>query len=75
MLEPIYIGSLNSFHITDFMLKFNASVEIREPKELAVEGYIPAALTGTLYRTGPGHYQIPNTQIGTFKATHWFGML
>lgn len=57
------------------LTKFNASIEVREPKELVVQGFIPPAVAGTLYRTGPGHYQIPDTPIGTFKATHWFGTL
>lgn len=59
--------------VANLVSKFNASIEIREPTELLVEGRIPPAIAGTLYRTGPGHYQIPDTPRGTFKMSHWFG--
>jgi torulene dioxygenase len=27
---------------------------------------------GTLYRTGPGQYNVENTPMGTYHTTHWF---
>lgn len=33
---------------------------------------IPAAAAGVLYRTGPGHYKVPDTPNGTFSRSHWF---
>ncbi|KAH8804477.1 carotenoid cleavage dioxygenase [Xylogone sp. PMI_703] len=51
---------------------FNASIEHREPVELAVKGHLPLSLAGTLYRTGPGHYQLEDTASGPFKLSHWF---
>ena len=37
-----------------------------------VTGSIPTWAAGTLYRTGPGGYELENTPKGTFKTTHWF---
>lgn len=40
--------------------------------ELVVNGHIPTYVTGTLYRTGPGEYDLEDTPKGTFRTTHWF---
>ncbi|KXT11743.1 hypothetical protein AC579_5026 [Pseudocercospora musae] len=46
---------------------FQVENEQREPIELPVTGHIPAALAGTLYRTGPSSYK-----HGNFSFSHWF---
>lgn len=46
--------------------------EVRGPVQLKVSGSIPSWAAGTLYRTGPGEYDIKDTPKGTFKTTHWF---
>ncbi|KAI0973927.1 carotenoid oxygenase [Xylaria arbuscula] len=51
---------------------FEGLTEVRGPVELKVTGSIPSWAAGTLYRTGPGGYNIENTPKGTFKTTHWF---
>lgn len=35
-------------------------------------GFIPSYASGTLYRTGPGGYQIQDTPNGSFSTSHWF---
>ncbi|KAI1751365.1 carotenoid cleavage dioxygenase 1 [Xylaria castorea] len=51
---------------------FEGLTEVRGPVELQVTGSIPSWAAGTLYRTGPGGYNVENTPKGTFKTTHWF---
>ncbi|KAI0108019.1 torulene oxygenase [Daldinia grandis] len=51
---------------------FEGLNEIRGPVELPIKGSIPTWAAGTLYRTGPGQYDIENTPRGTFRTTHWF---
>ncbi|KAI1118490.1 carotenoid oxygenase [Nemania sp. NC0429] len=51
---------------------FEGLTEVRGPIELKVTGSIPPWAAGTLYRTGPGGYNVENTPKGTFKTTHWF---
>ncbi|KAI0427678.1 carotenoid oxygenase [Xylaria sp. FL1042] len=51
---------------------FEGLTEVRGPVELEVTGSIPSWAAGTLYRTGPGGYNLENTPKGTFKTTHWF---
>ncbi|KAI0802673.1 carotenoid oxygenase [Xylaria sp. FL0064] len=51
---------------------FEGLTEVRGPVELKVTGSIPSWTAGTLYRTGPGGYDLENTPKGTFKTTHWF---
>lgn len=46
--------------------------EQREPVQLKVQGTIPPWLAGSLYRTGPGTYDIPLDNGGTFHVRHWF---
>ncbi|KAL3473444.1 carotenoid oxygenase [Aspergillus californicus] len=51
---------------------FNANTEQKSPIELTVTGSIPSYAAGTLYRTGPGRYQV-GTELGnTFAVSHWF---
>lgn len=35
-------------------------------------GTIPPYAAGTLYRTGPGAYQVEGTPVGTVSLSHWF---
>lgn len=51
---------------------FEGLTEVRGPVELKVTGSIPCWAAGTLYRTGPGGYNVENTPKGTFRTTHWF---
>jgi len=51
---------------------FDANHEERIPIELQVSGHIPAYAAGTLYRTGPGGYQIDTEKGTTLSMSHWF---
>ncbi|CAJ2503175.1 Uu.00g105690.m01.CDS01 [Anthostomella pinea] len=51
---------------------FEGLTEVRGPVGLKVKGSIPAWAAGTLYRTGPGQYNVEDTPKGTFRTTHWF---
>ncbi|KAI0014957.1 carotenoid oxygenase [Xylariomycetidae sp. FL0641] len=51
---------------------FEGLTEVRGPVELRVQGTIPSWAAGTLYRTGPGQYDVTDTPKGTFRTTHWF---
>ncbi|KAJ2982020.1 hypothetical protein NUW58_g6539 [Xylaria curta] len=51
---------------------FEGLTEVRGPVELKVTGSIPSWAAGTLYRTGPGGYNVDTDEKGTFKTTHWF---
>ena len=54
------------------MLQFDVIHEEREPVELKVTGNIPPYVSGTLYRTGPGGYQVKANNGKTFSIDHWF---
>ncbi|KAF1981493.1 carotenoid oxygenase [Aulographum hederae CBS 113979] len=45
--------------------------EERTPVELSVKGAIPTYACGTLYRTGPGGFNI-DTKKGPISFSHWF---
>ncbi|KZT18595.1 carotenoid oxygenase [Neolentinus lepideus HHB14362 ss-1] len=53
---------------------YENAVEQREPVKLQVTGTIPSWLTGRLYRTGPGTWNIPsnNAPSGSINLKHWF---
>ncbi|KAI0134785.1 beta,beta-carotene 9',10'-dioxygenase [Xylariales sp. AK1849] len=51
---------------------FEGLTEVQGPVELSVKGSIPPWAAGTLYRTGPGEYNVDHTPIGTYRTTHWF---
>ncbi|PWY92831.1 carotenoid oxygenase [Aspergillus heteromorphus CBS 117.55] len=48
---------------------FDATVEQHNPLELPIIGTFPSCLAGTLYRTGPGTYKVPDSK---FQLSHWF---
>lgn len=51
--------------------QFNALDDHRQETDLKVVGHIPEYVTGSLYRTGPGGYQV--LKDGQSKVTsHWF---
>jgi len=45
--------------------------EERGPVELKVQGNIPEWVEGSLFRTGPGVYDV-DTPKGTWRTSHWF---
>ncbi|KAI9802142.1 MAG: hypothetical protein M1833_002063 [Piccolia ochrophora] len=51
---------------------FDGADDRRSPTELSVTGRIPVYASGTLYRTGPGGYQVQTQQGITLSASHWF---
>ncbi|KAH8670785.1 beta,beta-carotene 9',10'-dioxygenase [Xylariales sp. PMI_506] len=51
---------------------FEGLTEIQGPVELKLSGSIPSWAAGSLYRTGPGLYNVEDTPAGTFRTTHWF---
>ncbi|KAL4068602.1 carotenoid oxygenase [Scleroderma yunnanense] len=51
---------------------FDVLHEEREPVELTVSGTIPSYVSGTLYRTGPGGYQVKTAKGTTYSINHWF---
>ncbi|KAI9701183.1 MAG: hypothetical protein M1836_001852 [Candelina mexicana] len=51
---------------------FEASHEERVAIELSVTGRIPAFAAGTLYRTGPGGYQVEASNGRVLSRSHWF---
>lgn len=53
---------------------FNHLSETREPVSLAIDGYFPSWVAGSLLRTGPGAYEVPRSDAkdGDFKIDHWF---
>ncbi|KAH7030667.1 carotenoid oxygenase [Microdochium trichocladiopsis] len=52
---------------------FEGLTEVRGPVELKVKGYFPPWIAGTLFRTGPGQYDIDKTSSGRpYRTTHWF---
>lgn len=46
--------------------------EERGPIDIEVHGNIPAWVEGSLFRTGPGVYDIEDTPRGTWRTSHWF---
>ncbi|KAH8902319.1 hypothetical protein BR93DRAFT_260731 [Coniochaeta sp. PMI_546] len=46
--------------------------EERGPIDISVHGEIPEWVEGSLFRTGPGIYDIENTPKGTWRTSHWF---
>jgi torulene dioxygenase len=46
--------------------------EERGPIELRVQGSIPEWVEGSLFRTGPGVFDIEGTPNGTWRTSHWF---
>ena len=57
-----------------YSVGFTNATEQREPVQLRVRGTIPSWLTGSLYRTGPGRWQIasPAAPSGVVNIEHWF---
>ncbi|KAJ0119899.1 hypothetical protein J7T55_000749 [Diaporthe amygdali] len=51
---------------------FTGLREERGPFRCTVHGNIPAWAAGTLFRTGPGSWQIDDTPSGTLQFGHWF---
>ncbi|KZT24647.1 carotenoid oxygenase [Neolentinus lepideus HHB14362 ss-1] len=53
---------------------YENAIEQREPVKLQVTGTIPSWLTGRLYRTRPGTWNIPsnNAPSGSISLKHWF---
>ncbi|KAF9270537.1 carotenoid oxygenase [Marasmius fiardii PR-910] len=53
---------------------FQNAPELREPVNLKVCGNIPSWLSGVLYRTGPGTYNIPTSKdpAQVVHVQHWF---
>jgi len=52
---------------------FEGLTEVRGPVELKVKGHLPPWIAGTLFRTGPGQYDIEETSSGRpYHTTHWF---
>ncbi|KAG9317006.1 carotenoid oxygenase [Chiua virens] len=51
---------------------FDVMHEEKEPIELQVSGTIPSYVSGTLYRTGPGGYEVKTDAGKTFSVDHWF---
>ncbi|CAG7659416.1 unnamed protein product [Allacma fusca] len=45
---------------------FRSTEELEEPEEAVIEGEVPSWLNGTLFRTGPGKFD-----IGNFTVNHW----
>lgn len=54
------------------MKQFTGLREERGPFQCTVYGNIPAWTAGTLFRTGPGAWQIDETPSGTLQFGHWF---
>ena len=57
-----------------YSVGFTNATEQRNPVELHVRGTIPSWLNGSLYRTGPGRWQIasPAAPSGVVNIEHWF---
>ncbi|KAI9808228.1 MAG: hypothetical protein M1825_004685 [Sarcosagium campestre] len=51
---------------------FQGDRDTRTPTELKVTGNIPPYAAGTLYRTGPGGYQVDGPNGKTLSMSHWF---
>ncbi|KAK7964282.1 carotenoid cleavage dioxygenase 1 [Apiospora saccharicola] len=51
---------------------FEGLSEVRGPIDLKVQGSIPSWAAGTLYRTGPGGFEVETAQNSTYRVSHWF---
>ncbi|KAK8859253.1 carotenoid oxygenase [Apiospora arundinis] len=51
---------------------FEGLTEVRGPIDLKVQGTIPSWAAGTLYRTGPGSFEVETEQNSTYRVSHWF---
>ncbi|KAI5455604.1 carotenoid cleavage dioxygenase 1 [Mariannaea sp. PMI_226] len=51
---------------------FTGLREERGPIQCNIKGTIPSWAAGTLFRTGPGSWQIDDTPTGTLQLDHWF---
>ncbi|KAF7534004.1 hypothetical protein G7054_g6613 [Neopestalotiopsis clavispora] len=51
---------------------FEGLTEVRGPTDLHVTGSIPSWAAGSLFRTGPGQYNVEDTPLGTYRTQHWF---
>ncbi|KAK8096460.1 hypothetical protein PG999_012404 [Apiospora kogelbergensis] len=51
---------------------FEGLDEVKGPIELKVRGSIPPWAAGTLYRTGPGGFEVETEQNSTYRVSHWF---
>lgn len=51
---------------------FDGLKEEKGPIEIKVRGSIPAWAAGSLYRTGPGIFEINDTPQGKYTISHWF---
>lgn len=58
----------------DYRLGFtNIKEELNENVSLEVRGSLPSWLSGSLYRNGPGIFEVPKKDgNGTFSIPHWF---
>jgi carotenoid cleavage dioxygenase-like enzyme len=56
----------------DHRLGFETCAEVREPVALTVEGHLPPWLRGTLFRNGPGVWDIETKDGGVHSLDHWF---
>ena len=52
--------------------QFNIVDEQKTPIELTITGTLPAAVAGTLYRTGPAFHVVEDAPKGNFSLSHWF---
>jgi torulene dioxygenase len=55
-------------------LGFQNVPEVLIPVQLPIHGSLPSWLSGTLYRTGPGTYQVKTekNKKGYHDVQHWF---
>ena len=55
-----------------YQIGFSNCKEVVEPIQLEVEGDMPAWLTGTLLRNGPGVFEIETAEGAVHSLDHWF---
>lgn len=53
-------------------LGFENCTEVTEAVSLPFDGSMPSWLRGTLYRNGPGVFDVPTARDGTVHIDHWF---
>ena len=51
---------------------FDGLKEEKGPIQINVTGTIPSWAAGSLYRTGPGQFQVEDTAKGSYNISHWF---
>ncbi|KAK7959468.1 carotenoid cleavage dioxygenase 1 [Apiospora aurea] len=51
---------------------FEGLTEVKGPVDLKVQGSIPTWAAGTLYRTGPGGFEVKTALNSTYRVSHWF---